>query len=143
MSDASDPRPVVFSVLSDYIACGDTAYIHAVSGLHEAWIREAPPEFVWFWVEFFVQDPEILRRMRSAYHGVGAAFADLERLHAATYGTPTHIPPAIVELVRRRVLNGWYESSREVLDFAQGATAEKAARDLKRLIGVREWRRRY
>lgn len=134
-----DPRPVVFSVLSDYIACGDRAFIYEVSGLQAGWLREAPPEFIWFWIEFFVKDPELVRRMKLAYHEVGRAFADLERLHAATYGSSILIPREIVDLVRRRSLNAWFESSREVLDFAQGATAEQAAADLKRLVGVREW----
>lgn len=143
MPDASDPRPVLFSVLSDYIACGDTAYIYEMSGVNEAWVREAPAEFVFFWIDFFVHDPELSRRMKLAYLEVGRAFADLERLHAATYGSSELVPRPIVELIRRRVLTAWFESSREVLDFAQGATAEKAARDLKRLIGVQQWLSRF
>lgn len=138
-----DPRPILFSVLADYVPCPDRAYVYSMSGVQEAWVREAPPEFIWFWIEFFIKNPELLRRMKGAYFEIGRAFADLERLHVATYGSSELVPPAIVELVRRRVLAAWFESSREVLDFAQGATAEQAAADLKRLIGVEQWLARF
>lgn len=143
MPDANDPRPIVHSVLEDYIVCPERAFIYAISGLQASWVREAPPESIWFWIEFFIKDPELLRRMKMAYHEVGRAFVDLERLHGTVYGSPTRIPPAIVEHIRRRVLNAWFVSSREVLDFAKGATAEKAAADLKRLIGVEAWMKQF
>lgn len=134
-----DPRPVVFSVLEDIVPCPDRSFVYSVSGLQEGWLREAPAEYQFFWVDLFVQNPELSRRMRAAYHAIGSAFADLEKLHAAVYGTPTRVPRAIVELVRRRALNGWFESSREALNFATGAATAKAAADLKRLISLEAW----
>lgn len=79
--------------------------------------------------------------MRSAHGAIGRAFVDFDRLVAATSASPRRTPAALVELVRRRVLTAWFESSREVLDFAQGPAAERAAANLKRLIEVQSWRK--
>jgi len=144
MADASDPRPVLYSILDDVVPCGDREVIKSVSSLYNGWHYESDPQFVLFWTRLFVQNPELVRRMEGAYNEIGRAFVDLERLHRAVYDKPARVPPAIVEMIRRRVLASWFASGREVLAYTvEGATATKAARDIQRHISEAAWRREF
>ena len=143
MADASDARPILYSVLSDVVPCDDRSAVLDNHGIHSSWSREASPEFCWFWVELFIDDPGLIRRMRRAYHEIGRAFADLERLHAHVYGTPQRVPQQIVEMIRRRVLTSWFPVSREVCELATRPTTMKTAADVTRLIGVEQWLREF
>lgn len=138
-----DPRPLVFSILEDVTPCPDRAFVYSVSSLQNAWTHEAPDGWALWWIDRFIRDPDIARRMKGGYLEIGRVFADLERLHLATYGTPTRIPPAIVAAVRRRVLAGWFPVAYETLDYAEGAATETVARNLKRFIGGEQWRKEF
>lgn len=136
----SDPRQTVIDVLHGELgACITRDVVHTYSGLQAAWEAEAPPEFVWWFIEVFVGDPRIYQRMRRAYNEIGRTFVDLERLHYAMTGTAVKVDPRVVEVVRRRVLNAWFPESYEVLNEATGACAERAAHYLKKYTKAREW----
>lgn len=138
-----DPRPAVISILRDDLnACGTRDVVMTYPGLQAAWEGEAPPEFVWWFVDTFVGDPALSRRMRDAYHEIGRTFADLERLDAAQGGGGS-VSRKVVELVQRRVLNRWFPSSYEILEEARGASATRAAANLKRYTEKRAWLARF
>lgn len=143
--EETDPRPVLVSILGDVLDCSDVGLVKDYrTSLHSQWTDHEPPEFLWFWTELFVQNPELVRRMKSAYHAIGAAFADLERLHRHVYGSPTRVPPELVEMIRRRVLASWFANAREVLAYTvESATVGRAARDIRRHISEEAWRKEF
>lgn len=136
----ADPRPTVISILRDDLGyCLDMEHVREYSGLQAAWEEEAPPEFVWWWIEVFVGDPAIVKRMRAAYFEIGRFFYDLERLHRALTGKPIAVPRRLVRALQRRVLNAWFPVSFEVLKEAVGACPEKAAANLMKYTELKEW----
>lgn len=139
-----DPRVVLYSILGDVIPCGDREIAKTVSSLHNGWHFEGPSDGAFYWTELFIQNPELVRRMRGAYNEIGRSFADLERLHRHVYGTPARVEPAIVEFLRRRVTASWFENAREVLAYTvEGSTVTQAARDIRRHISEAAWRREF
>jgi len=112
--------------------------------LNDAWLMEysagARDIFFRMWMVQSFADPDVFKMALRVTDAVDQFAGDMAKLHYADTGDATYINPTVQRALKSRLLTALWPSWKLVVDEATGVCAEKAKRNLDRLvIGNGQW----
>ncbi len=140
MTVARQARREMISVLThDLNACPDAVDTLMYPGsLDDTWVMpwhsgSDDLRFKLWFVEHFA-DRETFRGSKLVLGAVDSFFSDLARLHWQTTGESIQIDRGAVRNLKSRLLTAMFPTWKSVVDEATGRSAERAQRNLQRLV---------